>query len=315
MTDGEANVLVVGSINMDLVVRVDHMPAPGETTLGGNFRTNPGGKGANQAVAAARLGAKVRMIGSVGQDDFGRALKQNLVGEGVDVEYVRESEESASGTAMILVDRKGENSIIVASGANFDVTPDDVFSREDLFTETDVVLLQLELPLPTVRAAIEVGRRHHVRTILDPAPVQKHFSNELCEVDILTPNVIEAEVLTGHKAAEERVDKLVASQLIARGAKNAVLKLGSRGSMVVSADQHFYRLAPYKVAVRDTTAAGDAFTAALGVSVARGASLRQAAQFANAAGALACTKFGAQAAMPTAYEVKMLMDDQPDVGR
>jgi ribokinase len=311
MTDGEANVLVVGSINMDLVVRVPRMPSPGETTLGENFRTNPGGKGANQAVAAARLGAKVRMIGCVGQDDFGRTLKQKLASEGVDVEFVQESERSTSGTAMILVDQKGENSIVVASGANFDVTPDDVFSRENLFAECDVVLLQLELPQQTIRAAIEVGRRHHVRTILDPAPVPKHFCDELCGVDILSPNVVEAELLTGNKATEERVDKMVASQLIARGAKNAVLKLGSRGSLVVCSDQHFYRIPPYKVTVQDTTAAGDAFTAALGVAVARGAGLRQAAQFANAAGALACTKFGAQAAMPMAYEVKMLMDDQP----
>lgn len=311
MTDGEANVLVVGSINMDLVVRVAHRPAPGETTFGENFRTNPGGKGANQAVAAARLGAKVRMIGCVGRDDFGRALKQHLAGEGVDVEYVHESERSTSGTAMIMVDKKGENSIVVASGANFDVTPDDVFSREHLFTESDVVLLQLELPQQTIRAAIEVGRRHHVRTILDPAPVPKQFCDELCEVDIISPNVVEAELLTGNKANDERVDKIIASQLIARGAKNAVLKLGSRGSLVVCGDQHFYRIAPYKVAVQDTTAAGDAFTAALGVAVARGEGLRQAAQFANAAGALACTKFGAQSAMPTAYEVKMLMDDQP----
>jgi ribokinase len=311
MTDGEANVLVVGSINMDLVVRVGSMPSPGETTLGENFQTNPGGKGANQAVAAARLGAKVRMIGSVGRDDFGRALKQNLAGEGVDVDYVHESQRSASGTAMILVDKKGENSIVVAAGANHDVTPDDVFSRENLFTECDVVLLQLELPLPTVRAAIEVGRRHHVRTILDPAPASKHFCDELCGVDILSPNVVEAELITGRKANEERVDKLVASQLIARGAKNAVLKLGSRGSLVVCADQHFYRIQPYRVTVRDTTAAGDAFNAALGVAVARGVALRQAAQFANAAGALACTKFGAQSAMPKDYEVKMLMDDQP----
>lgn len=312
MTDGEANILVVGSINMDLVVRVPHMPAPGETLAGENFCTNPGGKGANQAVAAARLGAKVHMIGCVGGDDFGRSLRQTLANEGVNVECVRESDQFPTGTAMILVDQKGENSIVISAGANADVTPDDVFSREDLFAECDVVLLQLEIPLPTVRAAIEVGRRHHVRTILDPAPVPtKHFCNELCEVDILSPNVVEAELLTGHKAVEERIDKIVASELIARGAKNAVLKLGSRGSLVVCADQHFYRIPPYKVPVRDTTAAGDAFTAALGVAVARGENLHQAARFANAAGALACTKYGAQAAMPTAYEVKMLMDDQP----
>jgi ribokinase len=309
--DGQASILVVGSVNMDLVVRTREMPAPGETVLGDDFRTNPGGKGANQAVAAARLGATVQMIGCVGEDDFGRVLRANLEQEGVDVAHVRQTDMAASGAAVIVVDQQGENSIVVASGANYRVTPDDIFSRERLFAEADVVLLQLELPLPTVRAAIDVARRNHTKTILDPAPVPKSFPDELCDVDIISPNVPEAQLLTGHQAIEERVDKLVASRLIDRGAKAAVLKLGSRGSLVVCADQHFYRVPPYSVRVEDTTAAGDAFTAALGVAVARGQGLHDAAKFANAAGALACTKFGAQAAMPTAYEVKMLMDDQP----
>ncbi len=309
--DGEGNILVVGSIHMDLVVRVRRRPGPGETILGDHFRSHPGGKGANQAVAAARLGGRVGMIGCVGKDDFGRTLKQDLSEEGVDVEHVRETDQAATGTAMIVVDPQGENSIIVAPGADFTVTPDDVFSREDLFTEADVVLLQLELPLPTVRAAIDVARRRRAKTILDPAPMPAKFCDELCAVDVLSPNVVEAERMTGQKALEERVDKMIASQLIARGAKCAVLKLGSRGALVVCADQHFYRVPPYKVTVQDTTAAGDAFTAALGLAIARGQHLREAAKFANAAGALACTKFGAQSAMPIAYEVKMLMDDQP----
>jgi ribokinase len=308
--EADANILVVGSINMDLVVRTRQMPLPGETVLGESFQMNPGGKGANQAVAAARLGAKVRMIGCVGDDDFGRMLRENLHKEGVDVEYVRRTDQAASGAAIIVVDHKGENSIVVAGGANFQVTPDDVFAREDLFSQAEVVLLQLELPLQTIRAAVDVAHRRRTKILLDPAPTPKNFPDELCNVDFLSPNVVEAETLTGQKAVEERVDKLVASRLIARGAKCAVLKLGSRGCMVVCADQHFYRVPPYKVSVTDTTAAGDAFTAALGVAIAQGRHLHDAAKFANAAGALACSKFGAQAAMPTAYEVKMLMDDQ-----
>ena len=307
----EPSILVVGSVNMDLVVRSPHIPAPGETVLGEGFVTSPGGKGANQAVAAARLGAKCRFLGRVGQDAFGQTLLGQLRREGIDCTDVMPTEGVASGVAMIIVDAQGENSIVVASGANFRLTPDDVFSREVAFAQADAVVLQLELPLPTVRAAIDMGKRHGCKVVLDPAPAPKRLPEALCEVDVISPNVTEAEMLTGSKTGEERADKNIALDLIARGAHAAVLKLGSRGSMVVTADGQMARVPAYNVPIVDTTAAGDAFTAALAVCVARGDDLRSAAKFANAAGALACMKLGAQSAMPTLGEVRCLMDDQP----
>lgn len=309
------SILVVGSVNMDMVVRVREMPAPGETVLGGGFQTAFGGKGANQAVAAARLGGKCRLIAAVGDDEFGPALRTNLQNEGVDCSAVATKHGEPSGVAMILVDANGENSIVVSSGANFRVTPDDdLFPNEHLFAEAAMVVLQLELPLPTVRAAVELARRHHCQIILDPAPAPTTLCDELCRVDLLTPNVIEAERITGARAGgrgDESVDKLVASAIIQRGAKNVVLKLGGRGCLAVTADGHFYKVPPFKVPIVDTTAAGDAFTAALAVTMARGDHIREAARFANAAGALACTRLGAQTAMPTALEVGALLRDQP----
>ena len=247
------NILVVGSINMDLVVRAATMPTPGETVLGNDFTTCPGGKGANQAVAAARLGASVRMLGRVGDDAFGQSLCKTLADEGVDIDAVAVTPEAASGVAMIVVDGRGENSIVVASGANFLVTPDDLFGREDLFDWADAVLLQLELPLPTVCVAVDLARKHRCLTVLDPAPAQPNLPDEICRVDVISPNVSEAEILTGKKANEDRADKIIASDLIARGAQRAVLKLGSRGSMAVCADGHCYRIGSFKVDVVDST--------------------------------------------------------------
>ena len=306
----QPNILVVGSINMDLVVRTARMPAPGETILGNGLATSPGGKGANQAVAAARLGGNTTMIGRVGEDTFGRTLLAGLEDEGVDCRSIMTTGDAATGVAIIAVDRNGENAIIVAGGANAMLTPDDVYSRAELFGRADVVVLQLEIPLPTVRAAITLARRHGCKVILDPAPAPSKIPAELCQVDILSPNANEAEIITGQKAGEERVDKLVALDLVARGAQAAVLKLGHRGSLVVSADGQFARVGPYHVDIVDTTAAGDAFTGALAVKVACGMALPGAARFANAAGALACTRLGAQRAMPSAAEVRMLMADQ-----
>ncbi|MBS3733923.1 MAG: ribokinase [Phycisphaerae bacterium] len=306
----QPNILVVGSVNMDLVVRCAAMPAPGETVLGDAFCTSPGGKGANQAVAAARLGARCTLIGRVGDDAFGRELLDNLTSEDVDCEHVLPTPEARTGAATIVVDGNGDNAIVVAGGANRSVTPDDLFTRAELFAAADVVLLQLELTLPTVRAAIDLARRHGCRTVLDPAPAPCRPAPGLYDVDVLTPNAQEAEALTGVPTGDQRANKNVASELIALGAKAVALKLAGRGSLVVCADGEMARLGAYKVTVTDTTAAGDAFTAALGVSLARGSTLRVAARYANAAGALACTRIGAQAAMPTADEVAMLMADQ-----
>jgi ribokinase len=251
------------------------------------------------------------MVGRVGEDRFGQELLAGLKADGIDCEHVLPTPEAATGVAIILVDSKGENAIVVTGGANLTLTPDDIFPLSGLFEAADVVLLQLELPLPTVRAAVDLARRNRCKVVLDPAPAPRNLPYELCRVDVISPNVAEAEAITGEKTGDERVDKLIAADFIARGAKAAVLKLGSRGSMVVTADGYFYKVPAYDVNIVDTTAAGDAFTAALAVAVGKGQPLHQAAKFANAAGALACTKLGAQAAMPTAAEVRILMEDQP----
>ena len=305
------HILVVGSVNMDLVVRAPHMPAPGETVLGRGFVTTPGGKGANQAVAAARLGGSAKIIARVGDDVFGSQLLDSLRAYDVDCNDVMVTEDCPSGTATIIVDGIGENTIVVAGGANARLTPDDVFTRADLFAPADVVLLQLELPLPTVRAAKDLAARHRCKVVLDPAPAPASLGHELCEVDVLTPNMVEAEHITGHRAGEDRAERNTALDLLALGAEAVVLKLGARGSLVANNNGQLARLRAYKVDIVDTTAAGDAFTAALGVAIGRGEELVAAARFANAAGALACTRLGAQQAMPTLDEVSMLMADQP----
>jgi ribokinase len=303
-------ILVVGSINMDMVVRVARMPAAGQTIRGDGFATSPGGKGANQAVAAARAGANCIMLARVGDDSFGQTLKGVLAADGINCDNVLTTDDTSTGTAMIMVDKLGENSIVVSGGANLALTPDDIFPRGELFELADVVLLQLEVPLPTVRAAMDLARRHCCKIVLDPTPVSARLPDELLAVDIITPNAIEAEQITGTRASEERADRQMASQLVERGAGAAVLKIGHRGSLVVSADGEIARVPPYRVDIVDTTGAGDAFTGNLAVAVARGNSLANAARIANAAGALACTKFGAQGAIPTWNETHMLMEDQ-----
>jgi len=305
------NILVVGSINMDMVVRAPHLPGPGETVLGRDFATTPGGKGANQAVAVARLGGWCSMIGRVGDDQFGQALLEELKAEGLDCSGVSVAPGRPTGVAMITVDSSGENSIVVDGGANRTANADDdIFPKADLFAAAAVVLLQLELPLSVVRAAIDQAKRHNCKVILDPAPAPAHLPDELCSVDVLSPNIGETERIIGRNIGEERIDKNAATDMIARGAKAVVAKLGHRGSLIVTADGQFHRVGPYKVNVVDTTGAGDAFTAALAVALGEGQQLLAAARFANAAGALACTIHGAIAAMPTRKEVRALMAEQ-----
>jgi len=306
----QPTVLVVGSINMDLVVRVARMPGPGQTIAGDGFAMSPGGKGANQAVASARAGANTIMLARVGDDPFGHELRGVLAGDGIYCDSVMVTPETSTGTAMIMVDKLGENSIVISGGANMALTPDDVFPRAELFDQADVVVLQLEIPLPTVRAAMDLARRHSCRIVLDPAPVPGRLPDELLAVDIITPNAVEAEQITGIHASEERADRQVASELIERGARAAVLKTGARGSLVVSADGEIAKVAPYRVDIVDTTGAGDSFTGNLAAAIAAGQPLAHAAKIANAAGALACTKFGAQTAIPTSDEIRMLMEDQ-----
>jgi ribokinase len=300
-------VVIVGSINMDLVVKTERIPQPGQTVLGGEFSTIPGGKGANQAVAVARLGEPSVLIARVGDDAFGRQLTAGLPRARVKADRVMVTPAVSTGVALIVVDQMGENAICVAPGANHKLAPEDIDASESALASAKVCLMQLEIPIPTVLRTIELCRRHEVQTILDVAPARADLPREILQADIISPNANEAELLTGEPTGTHaREAKAVAAALIAAGARCVVLKLGASGALAFDGDQ-FHHVPGHKIPVVDTTAAGDAFTAALAVACARGESLPHAIRYANAAGALACTKFGAQSSMPFAAEVNNLL--------
>jgi ribokinase len=312
-------IVVVGSINMDMVLRTPRIPAPGETLLGENFATIAGGKGANQAVAAAKLareGTEVHMIGRVGDDDFGQRLLNGLAQHHVSTTHVTVTEGTPSGVAVILVDRQGENTIVVAPGANAKLLPRDVDAARNLIIGASVVMLQLEIPLETVAHVIAMCQENGVFTILDPAPVPPEgMPRALFGVDVLTPNQREADSLIGlkdtHDTLPKRADdaKQIGSELLSRGAKSVVLKRGQRGAVLVDRDGTIRTVKAMKVKIVDTTAAGDAFTAALAVAHAEGVELAQAVRFANAAGAACCSDFGAQPALPGREAVDLLLQE------
>jgi ribokinase len=307
-------IVVIGSVNMDLVCRAPRIPQPGETILGDNLHTVPGGKGANQAVAAARLASddiEVHLIARVGDDDFGQRLLNGLSQHRVATEHVTITESSASGCAVILVDKAGENAIVVAPGANAKLTPADVDRAARLIHDAAVVVMQCEVPLETLRHAAAVCRQRGVPVFIDPAPVPpRGLPRELFAVDVLTPNRTEAEQLLGlHRVKTRKIadPKQIGMDLIAKGPGTVVLKLGSKGALIVDSHGHIESSKPFKTTVEDTTAAGDAFTAALAVGRTEGMSMAEAVRFANAAGALCCQEFGAQPALPAREEVIKLM--------
>ncbi len=289
---------------MDLVVTAPAIPRPGQTVLGHTFQTIPGGKGANQAVAAARLGADVALIGRVGDDPYGATLREQLRAASVRDGHLLTTRGVASGVALIVVTPTGENAICVAPGANAHVTPADVVAAEQTIAAAAVCALQLELPLETVLAAADVARSHGVRVVLDPAPAPAILPNALYRVDVLTPNESEALTLMGGASGAE--PPRLAEELRARGARAVVLKLGGRGAFASSPEGGGW-VPAHPVRVVDTTAAGDAFTAALAVALAEGRGLTEAVCWANAAGALACTRGGAQPAMPSRDAVEELL--------
>ena len=299
-------IVIIGSINMDLVCRTRAMPKPGQTILGGEFRTISGGKGANQAVAAARLAARgtsVHIVGRVGNDEFGQRLLAGLRTNKVNTDHVAVTKDVASGIATILVDARGENAIVVAPGANGRVTARDVDAARPLIARAAVVVMQLEIPLATVRHVVRLCRNLGVPTILDPAPVPDDgLPRDLHQVDILTPNELEAAMLLKSR----RSAKVIAEQLHRRGPRQVVLKLGAKGSLLFN-DARVITAKPFKVKVVDTTAAGDAFTGAFAVAMAEGLAASEMLRFANAAGALCCTRLGAQPSLPTRRQVERLM--------
>jgi ribokinase len=315
-----SHIVVIGSINMDLVCRTPRMPVGGETILGSDFVTIPGGKGANQSVAAARLaGRKLRVhhIGRVGDDDFGRRLLKGLRENNVETKHIAVTPGISSGVAMIIVEKSGENRIVVAPGANAKVTPVDLDRAGDLIASAAAVVLQLEIPQTTVLHGIAMCQRQGVFTILDPAPVpDKGLPRAIFGVDLLTPNESESRLLLGEcrqgrSGRTKPVDaKQIAADLLARGCGSVVLKLGSRGSLRLDRNGKIDLGKPFKVKAIDTTAAGDAFTGALAVAHAEGMKFSDSLRFANAAGAICCSRFGAQPALPWRDEVSRLMQSQ-----
>ena len=301
-----ARIAVVGSLNMDLVVRVPHMPIHGETVIGSDFRTIPGGKGANQAVAAARLGAEVTMIGRVGDDDFGRAQLRNLGELAIDTTHVTVDPEAATGIALITLDASGQNSIVLAPGANMRLTEEDINAAQGAIIQSDVLVLQLESPLEVVAYAIDIAHAEGVKVILNPAPAQPLPKETLARLDYLIPNESETALLTGIEVADVNSAKEAAERLREEGVGTVILTLGARGAFSVSAEESVH-VPGYNVEVVDTTAAGDAFVGGLAMALAQGQNLAKAVRYANAAGALAVTRLGAQPSLPTHQEVEEFM--------
>ena len=304
-------IVVIGSINLDLVYHVARLPQPGETLTGTSFQQVHGGKGANQAVAAARLNADVSLIGRIGDDAFGAALMAGLREEAVDVSHVETSVGTSSGLAVIGVEDSGQNCIIVIPGANGHVTPADVMAAESVIAAADVLLLQLEIPVAAVITAIRIARQHKVLTVLDPAPALKSFPAELLCVDVICPNESEASLITGLPVTNVAEALAAARHLQSLGARIAVITLGSRGCVVCDESDNPRQVPPFPVTAVDTTAAGDAFAGALGFCLALGQPILEALRFASAAGALAATRHGAQPAMPRLDEVNALVAQSP----
>jgi len=304
------NIVVVGSINMDLVVRASRIPIPGETVLGRDFGTYPGGKGANQAVAAARQGASVNFIGRVGDDEFGRLLLDELELNGVDVKHVHKDETAATGVALITLNEDGENTIVVASGANHCLSPSNIHAAESAFSGADLLLLQLETPLDTVAAAAEVASKHGVKVILNPAPAMPLPGEFLSHVDILIPNESETAQLTGLPVDNLSQIERAGRTLVKRGISMVVITLGERGAFQMEADKPTKHIPSYPVDVVDTTAAGDSFVGTFSVAIADGEPLDRAVERGCAAGALAATRLGAQQSIPTRLEIDNLLKER-----
>jgi ribokinase len=304
-------IVVVGSINLDLVASTDRIPQVGETVIGRTFTTFFGGKGANQAVAVARLGYPVSMIGNVGNDAFGTQLRGGLAEAGVNTEYVG-TVEGSSGTALIITGPNGENSIVVVPGANAHVTPKSLERATPLLKQAGFILAQLEIPLETVEYLAEFAERHDILFMLDPAPARELPASLLRRVSWLTPNEAETcQLLKTNLDDNEQSANTAADQLLSRGVKNLVLKLGSRGCVIAQESVPKQRVAAFRVNAVDTTAAGDAFNAGFAVALLNGYSALESGVFASAVAALSVTRSGAQPSMPHSDDVeKFLLEHQ-----
>ncbi|OHB85230.1 MAG: ribokinase [Planctomycetes bacterium RBG_16_64_12] len=299
----EPRIVVVGSSNTDMVVKAKRIPVPGETVTGGEFVMAAGGKGANQAVAAARLGAQVTFVARLGRDMFGDQAVENYEKEGIVTDFVLRDSENHTGVALIMVDEQGENLIAVASGANHALTPEDVAQAAEQIRSADVVMLQLEIPMGTVEFTAQLAADAGVRVILDPAPAAPLGDALVRRVTYLTPNESEAQRLTGIQVRDETSARAAAEKLLKSGARYVVVTLGAKGALVAG-PQKAILIPGYAVEARDSTAAGDAFNGGLAAALAKGLPLDEAVREANLAGALSVTRMGAQPSLPTAEELR-----------
>jgi len=300
----QPHIVVVGSLNMDIVVEASRPPIVGETLLGQSSHFIPGGKGANQAVAAARLGARTSMIGAVGDDSFGDELRKSLQNNGVDAAAIKTVQGVSTGIASILL-AQGDNQIIVVPGANAFCSPDDILLHEGLIAQADIVVVQLEIPLETVEAAAAIAKKHGKTVILNPAPAQALPDSLLRRSDYITPNRSELALLTGLNTDEAKWEEAM-KRLLEKGPNRVIVTLGSEGSayMMQGADLSF--VPAYRVAAVDTTGAGDAYNGGLAYALGIGNEVADAIRFATKVSALSVTKLGAQAGMPTLEEVEAL---------
>lgn len=313
-------VVVIGSVNLDVVAGVPHIPVSGETVTGNSLERFYGGKGANQAVSVARLDYPVRMIAKVGDDENGELLRRGLRDAGVDVRGVTSAPQTPSGTALIFTDPAGQNSIVIIAGANGCLLPVDLAKFENLINSAGIILLQLEVPLQTVIYVAEMGYRKNIPVMLDPAPARELPPKLLLQLAWLTPNEVEAGALCGHPGETLSPTQVpqCAEDLLSRGPRHVIIKLGAQGAYLATRDGLRQHISPYKVRAVDTTAAGDAFNGALAVGLLQGKTPVEAATFASAVAALSVTRKGAQPSMPTAQEVsrflkKAKVSDRPAV--
>lgn len=305
-------ILVVGSSNTDLIIKVPEIPRPGETMLGGEFMTFPGGKGANQAVAAARAGGDVVFIASVGDDAYGAEAIKGYKLDNINTENIKICKGHRSGVAMITISEQGENAITVASGANAKLRPDDLDEAEEAFDEAESMLVQLETPLDTVEKAICLCHEFKVSVILNPAPATELSDELLSGVDIITPNETEAELLTGIKVEGEQEARKAAEVLHARGIKTVIITLGSAGAFVSDRVSGLVKMVSgFSVSAVDTTAAGDVFNGQLAVALAEGLAMEDAIRLAHAAAALSVQKIGAQSSIPRREQSDYFLEQNP----
>jgi ribokinase len=300
-------IVIVGSSGTDMIIKLDRIPRPGETLLGGEFHITGGGKGANQAVSAARAGGKVAFVARLGQDEFGDQAKAAFAKEGINVEHIYRDRKVSTGVALIFVDQHGENSIGVAPGANGRLSPADLKKARKIFAGASVMVVQLEIPLKTVQTAALLAAKSGARVILNPAPARPLPDELLRHVSILTPNETEAELLTGIKVDSDASAAKAASVLRARGVQTVILTLGARGALVATSDGSPQLVPGFKVKAVDTTGAGDVFNGALAVALAEEQPLIDAVRFANAAAAISVTRLGAQPSAPSRREIRQLL--------